>query len=442
MSIKRSIIIYIIILTLLAGCGKIVPTTVGTPTVTSRIRKATSTIHFVPNPPTRTPTPLIGYIIPTYQDRCPANPETNLAEIGITKSDVLVIYDGKRDYNTEGISTYSLLDGIITHIPGTELHSDWDEQWFIPGPGDDSVTLYRKNWDQDISKIWIISLKTMTMKELLSDKAAYRHFEWISDHQLLITGITDENTEGAKFWQNYPISLVDITKNTHHEYPKLTDFVGYFDTNLRVYLDGDHLFDIYYDYINYHDKGQLYLFDYSSKKITPILTWLTAEEEFHDPSYLLTHMSIDIDTSAGKFDIINTHRPYGFDYAWGLPISQLTGNGEYETLMNRVYLRYKGEYATYAMRSIGNRQFLGSFSGDQHLRFTYNSNENAAYIYCEKASMTGNDFITHDRTYIVTSRFVSPVMQVEPDETIILNLETGFYTHIKPFNVLTWVSIE
>lgn len=304
---KQSIHYIPLVLILLAGCQRSWVTTASNPKPTAI--------------PTATASRIVnGHVYPIFQDRCPQTPEVNLAEMGITQSDRLVTYDGDKDYNQDGISIYSLLDDSITHIDGTELPVEWDEQWFIPGPGEDSVTMIRKDWGQDLSKLWVINLKTKGMTELLSDQARYRDFRWKSRTDLLVTGVNDVGPDGTKYEFYYPIALIDTTNHIRHDYPQITDYTDDYVTGITTHLDGDHLFEIYYEMTN-PGVGQLFLFDYESYQITPIFPWITDQAEFNDSSFLLTHLGIEYDPASESYDIFLIRGPDGFDIARDLTYS-------------------------------------------------------------------------------------------------------------------------
>lgn len=110
--------------------------------------------------------------------------------------------------------------------------------------------------------------------------------------------------------------------------------------------------------------------------------------------------------------------------------------------MQQVMMRHQGETISYPVYPIGDGLIVGNYQGTINKKFLYDYGENIAYLYCTPASMVGYDVLSPDGTHMLTYRFESPVMQVEPDQSIILDLNTGYYTQIKPFNVLTWVSME
>lgn len=396
------------------------------------------------NPPLIIPSPTSdnGPITPKIINLCPVERVVPLADLGLNAQTRLLMLPADVDLHRPiktglwSLSPFEVIPQYISSIIPEEDEMVNDD--FQISPDYQWISFLRwKEGDADRA-LWISSLDGMQQWEVVKIRAN-SYAQWVSDKEMVIVGITDEerfeNIEGRIPFYVY-VPLLSINPFTLEAHPLTTLPEERTDRFLIDYFRNmDSSYELYSIGAGPVDKFVLYR--YSDDTSQSVFKWLTGKD-------WVNAITMQIWLLADNTFTVTVTRPYGMDLASGLDLQAITLQQGYDEVMRKIVLPDKMMPFFVLARFPNNAPFLllEQTTVDYYppIGFYVLDYQNMIIRdYCFDPSFRGDIIdISPDGHFLATTFYENPLTESGDKWIVVLNLDTGYISYIPDYQFIGW----
>jgi hypothetical protein len=417
------------------------PLYVNTPSKTS-IPTASIPIDFQTPTPERTvpsPGPTSGILEPEVVRVCPEQQEVLLGDLDLDPRLRLFVRELEPKKDASGAWFVSTSSPTPQVVPNTQEKEGWKLSGYGPSPSGQWLVLYFVGEGGTQNSIWLSSLDgSEQWKVITLDIGKWDYF--ITDDEMIVIDIPEEKQAmGKQRWDDYvPLFSINPFTGVKKTFPALPDGAVY---------------DFYFAHENqsyavYHLKGRsiepYYLYNYTESSSTPVFQWLRSYEGWH-------YLNPGVGQRRNGLFVTTLDRSYGFDMAIDLSFEEISQCATYNDIMKPIFLPGGDSIdittSTYVRATKNAFPVIRTIADvdEPHSLYMFDYSKNVLKDYCLRVISSGFISFSQDERFLATTLYYASenvseegTRDLVPEETMILDTETGHYARIKGFESAGW----
>ena len=426
------------------GCARatsVQPTIIPTllPSSTSSFTSVSSqTAEVVP-----TATPSLYFYYPKVEKLCPEKREVSIDRLDIPNNLKIILT------NPDQTGLWSL----ISENPSPQLVQELPlDKWTSKAISPDGKLLAYTIWNADhSSSTWVYDLESNNQREVLNVieyEGLSPNVNWVSQNQLLV--VNGCAGAGCRF----PIKVINIETGESLDVKGLDREPYNYDEYQAFYVDNKKYYALYSEGNPGNDYVNFYAYDYVTRHKIQVFPWLQDKVFFYP--YGGTNLGLEFATNK-IFMMIE--QSYGYDFGvTETSIDMLTQNTYYDVLMKRFVT---GDYFdeldfSFVRLDSANNVLILSMNYKDYVNGETNPDFSITPKIVEKGFFVLdlehpvidpqiNYLVFTDYCFATTGYYVnkiSPdgkiVVLNSDDDIMLLNLETGYITHLPNWKFIGW----